>query len=707
MGTGGSRVLVVDDEPQVRNSLARAVRGYGLTPVVAATAEEAVALSQGDDFSVVITDLQMPGMGGLALLQRLSPILPEARFIVLTGADGVDPESLPRGHRVRVFQKPWSDAELAEAVRGEPLARRSSRPPPRNKEPKPERVLLIEDDAGDAMLFETALRLAYPGRFAVKHAKSFEEAREQFRSGEFSVVAVDLELGETTGIQTVMRVQAEFPDLGLVVMSGTDDADLALQTVQAGAQDYLVKGKVGGATIGRALRYAEERKRAELRLADIAFHDQLTGLANRTLFRQRVAQALARSRRAEGVFAVLLLDVDRFKSVNDALGHDAGDVFLCELSDRLKAATRETDTVARLGGDEFAILAEPIASTEDVEFLAQRILSVLNEPLAISGVLLKPTASIGGAVHPESGEDSDALLSAADAAMYVVKGQGRNGFHLHGAQLTRQVAKRVELEAELRAAIENEQLVLHYQPQLSVSGDFVGAEALLRWPQEDGRLLSAMDFVPVLEDTGMIVQIGPWILRTACQQLATWRRAGCHVDRIAVNLSARQFLKGELVGAIRRATCAAGLMPQDLELELTETALLQNDEGTEEALFALSREGYRIALDDFGTGYCSLAYLQQFPIDAIKIDKSFVADIANAPKRRDLVGGIIQLAQRIGIDVVAEGVETVRQLDLLQLEGCDIVQGYLIGGAVPGDMFPELVRAQLELRRQPGLQSVG
>lgn len=685
------RVLVVDDEPQVRNALARTVRRLEFAPVIAASAEEAVALSQGDDFAVVVSDLQMPGMGGLALLQLLSPLQPQARFVIVTGAGRVEPSAIPRGHRTRVFSKPWDDDALARAIRGDDSAHPSSIPPPLDCPRSPTQVLLIEDDCDDALIFETSLRMAYPGHFVTTHASSIAEAREHLQRTKFDVITLDLGLGEINGLQTITKVQAEAPEIGLVVLSGMDNQDLALQSVQVGAQDYLVKGKVGGSAIGKALRYAEERKRAELRLSEMAFHDQLTGLANRTLFRQRIAQAQARARRSNGSFAVLLLDVDRFKSINDAFGHDAGDVFLQELADRLRKATRETDTVARLGGDEFAVLAEPVESADDVELLAARVLRELRAPLQVSGVDLIPTASIGAALYPASGEDSDSLLAAADAAMYAVKGEGRNSVRVHGSELTRQVARRLEMEAALRRGLERDELQLYYQPQVHTDGTVVGAEALLRWVIPGKAPRSAAEFVPILEDSNLIVDIGPKIVRMACEQLARWRAQGLQLGHIAINLSAKQFSRNDLAKTIREAIGAADLTPRDVELELTETALIQDSEAMARVLDELSREGFRIALDDFGTGYSSLAYLQKFPINVLKIDRGFVQDITKLKYRRDLVGGIIQLALRLGLDVIAEGVETREQLWALEAEGCHLMQGYLYGAAMPPPEFATFV----------------
>src|SRR5688572_21465581 len=494
MSRGGGKILLVHGEPQVRNALARLLREEGYRPVVAATGEEALALAQDDEFRVVIAELELVGMGGVSLLQRLSPLLPDARFLMLAATGSINTELLPRGHGIRVFFEPRKDDDLMLAVRGSEDMRHSILPPSQGvSKPRVTRVLLVEDDSADAMLFETGLRLRHPGEFSVTVAPDMASAEALLRKESFDVISLDLGLPDAQGLQAVARIQAEAPHIGFIVLSNSEDPELAIETVKAGAQDYLVKRRAGGTNIARSLRYAEQRKRAEQHLANIAFHDQLTGLANRNLFRQRVAKALANCRRRGDAFAVLLLDMDRFKSVNDALGHDAGDAFLQQVAERLRGATRETDTVARLGGDEFAVLATGISTPADVCFILERILAAIRTPIELSGTRLTPTTSIGAAVYPSSGEDSDTLLAAADAAMYVAKKEGRNGYHIHGAELTRQIAAKLKLEQQLRQGIERGEFMLHYQPQISPNGDFVGAEALLRWMPPGGELVNASE----------------------------------------------------------------------------------------------------------------------------------------------------------------------------------------------------------------------
>jgi diguanylate cyclase (GGDEF)-like protein len=679
------RVLVVDDEPQVRAALARLLRSNGLEPVLAASAEEALALAQGQRLCAVITDLRMPGMGGISLLQRLSPLQPGVRFLVVTGNGPVDAHLLPRGHRVRVFPKPWSDADLVEAVLNG-FSQGHSSVPPAMPSKRATQVLLVEDEPADALLLKTALRLSAEAQYDVCHVTSLAEARQALCRQTFDVACLDLSLPDAVGVDAVLQLQAEAPDLCLVVVSRLDDESVALSAVQAGAQDYLVKGRVSGATITKSLRYAQERKRAEQRLSELAFHDQLTTLANRTLFRQRVAQAVSRCRTTNGAFAVLLLDMDRFKAINDALGHDAGDAFLMQVASRLQAATRLTDTVARLGGDEFAVLVEPLPP-QGSSLVARRILKDLRAPMDVNGAQLMPTASIGAALYPSSGSDCDSLLAAADAAMYVVKGRGGNSFHQHGVQLSRDLSERLELEQHLRHAIDQSQFELYYQPQVNLRGDWLGAEALLRWERPGHGKVEAAQFLAVLEETGLILELDRWALGTACRQLREWRDLGCQVPKLSVNLSSKQFTAGHLSTELRELMRRWQLLPSDLELELTESALLDQSEAVARQLAGLAHEGYHFALDNFGIGYGALACLRSSAIETVKIDRSIVRDMLHRTATRDLVGGLVSLVRRLGLQVIAEGVETESQRSALEEESCTLMQGYLFASPAPATDF--------------------
>ncbi|MEY2933999.1 MAG: hypothetical protein RL033_4748, partial [Pseudomonadota bacterium] len=635
----------------IRVLVARQLSRLGFTPVVAATAEEALALSQSERFRVVITDLQMAGMGGIALLQHLSPLQPQARFLVLTGQGYVADELLPRGHRIRVFQKPWDESELAAAVRGTDLGAISTMPPPASSRQRPKtHVLLIEGDSAEAFAFSASLDARHPGEFVTTVASDMVTAAMLVERQAPDVIVLDVEQPNAAALQGIARLQSDAPQVGVVVLTRLDDPEFALQALRAGAQDCVIKGQPS-TDIGRALRHAQERKRAERRLASIAFHDPLTGLANRSLFRQHLARAAAFAKRSHSTFGVLVLDLDRFKFINDSLGHDAGDSYLQEIAHRLEVAVRETDTVARLGGDEFAVLATPLAHAEDIEPLADRILSELRRPVELAGTRIQPTASIGAAIFPDSGKDSDTLLSAADAAMYVVKESGRNGLHVHGVELERRVAHRLKLEEQVRRAVELKEFRLSYQPQVSLDDEYLAAEALLRWVPAGESPVEAREFLRIVEDTGLIIELGPWIIETACQQLRQWREAGHWVDRMAINISSGQVISRDFVTRLHRITRQAGLECGDVELELTESTLLRDTDQIAAVLQELAALGYRLALDNFGIGYCSLAHLKSLPISTLKLHRGLVQPLASDSRCRNLVGGIIQLARRIGLSV--------------------------------------------------------
>jgi diguanylate cyclase (GGDEF)-like protein len=420
---------------------------------------------------------------------------------------------------------------------------------------------------------------------------------------------------------------------------------------------------------------------SQTRARHLALHDALTDLPNRVLLAERLNQALVHARRHGDAPAVLCLDLDRFKEVNDALGHPMGDLLLREVAARLRACTRETDTVARLGGDEFAVVQVGASQPAEAEALCRRLLEVLGAPCRLDGHEVVVGASVGVALAPVDGDEPATLLRHADIALYRAKGEGRGTFRFFEEGMNRELQARRALERDLRRALDEGRFELHYQPQVELgSGRTVGVEALLRWRHPERGSVPPNDFIPLAEETGLIVPIGAWVLRTACAQALAWPGL-----RVAVNLSAAQFRQPGLAETVAQALRETGLEPDRLELEITEGVLLEDTVAAVTTLHALRGLGVRIAMDDFGTGYSSLSYLRRFPFDKIKIDKSFVADLdgGRSADAAAIVRAVVSLGSSLGMTTTAEGIEAEAQAELLRAEGCDEVQGYHFGRPMP------------------------
>jgi diguanylate cyclase (GGDEF)-like protein len=431
-----------------------------------------------------------------------------------------------------------------------------------------------------------------------------------------------------------------------------------------------------------------ERRHAEATLAFTARHDALTKLANRMLFQERLVAAIAKTR--DGTHCALLcLDLDCFKVINDTLGHPVGDGLLCAVADRLSAVVRDGDTVARLGGDEFAIIQADLTSPGDAEVLADRIIAALGQPYEVDGHRIVAGVSMGISTGPTDGTSSDTLLCNADIALYLAKTEGGGAYRFFAPEMQAPIQARRAVDLDLRSALSAEAFELYYQPILDLqSGRVTGFEALIRWHHPVRGLISPADFIPVAEETGLIIPIGEWVLRQACQEAVNWPRD----IEIAVNLSPVQFKSARLLEGVREALAVSGLDPRRLELEITETVLLQNSEATLTLLHQLRALGIHIALDDFGTGYSSLSYLRSFPFDKIKIDRSFIRDVDTNKDSAVIVGAIVDLARGLGMTTVAEGVETQRQLATSRRQRCTKVQGYLFSRPVPAREVPALIR---------------
>ena len=437
-----------------------------------------------------------------------------------------------------------------------------------------------------------------------------------------------------------------------------------------------------------------DRKLAETEIEFLAYHDLLTGLPNRLLLEDRMKLGMAYADRAETKIALVFLDLDKFKTINDSLGHPIGDVMLKAVSEGLLKLVRETDTVSRLGGDEFLILLADIRDPDTITELLERALKELADTIEIEGIELSTTISMGIAIYPDDGKDFNTLLKSADTAMYCAKEAGRNTYRFFTERMNLNAVEHLRMRNSLRRALERNEFVLHYQPQINlITGRTIGVEALLRWNHPEFGMILPARFISIAEDTGLIVPIGNWVLREACRQGMAWRQAGLPEMVIAVNLSAEQFKRGDLVKSITDALDASDFDPTFLELELTESILIHDSEIVLETVQRLKSLGLKLSIDDFGTGYSSLAYLKRFNVNKLKIDQSFVRGLATDSEDAAIVHAIIQMARSLNLTTIAEGVEDENVAALLRLQHCDEAQGYYFGRPMPADAFSEYAAA--------------
>jgi diguanylate cyclase (GGDEF)-like protein/PAS domain S-box-containing protein len=454
-------------------------------------------------------------------------------------------------------------------------------------------------------------------------------------------------------------------------------------------------GNAVGAVV--AFRDVSAARVASLEMSRVAQHDVLTNLPNRALFNDRLSQAISLAERQSKQLAVLFVDLDQFKRINDSLGHSVGDRLLRSVARRLVACVRRTDTVSRLGGDEFLILLSQIEHSEDAAITARKILRAVAAPHVIDSKSLDVNVSIGGSTYPADAQNAETLVSYADVAMYEAKQQGRNSYQFFRTDMRARMATRVALERDLRCALGRNEFTLHYQPKVNFqTGQCTGMEALLRWQHPERGLLSAATFVPIAEECGLIVAIGQWVLLEACRQARAWSDLGLKVLPVAVNVSAVEFRARDFLSGIRAVLIATGLDPQDLELELTEGVLMQDAESAVVTLLALKAMGVKLAVDDFGTGFSSFTYLRRFPVDTLKVDKSFVHEITEDSDGTTIVNAMINIGKSLKQRVVAEGVDTRSQLDFLQRHGCNEGQGYYFSHPITAEQVEKLFNTEVQ-----------
>ena len=597
------------------------------------------------------------------------------------------------------------------------------------------RKILTRADDGEADL--AAAELAIFGEsaavdvrptFDVDSALQGEQGVECVRAAlaaghPYAVAFVDMRMPPGwDGLETIEKLWAVDPDVQVVICSAHSDYDWTEVVARLGHADKLLIIKkpfepieVLQCACALTRKWDNERivrrqmdtleqvvsarteglEAANKQLRHLATHDALTGLPNRVLLDDRLAQAIAHSQRNGHLFALLMVDLARFKLINDSLGHRAGDELLQETARRLTGVARAIDTLARSGGDEFVMILHPIDARDDAELLAQRVIEALKPTMRIAGVDIHTSPSIGIAFYPADGTTTETLIARADAAMYSAKQRGRNNAQCFAPGMDTQSQDKVRLESDLHEAIALKQFELDYQPKVDVkSGAVHSVEALIRWRHPQRGLISPNEFIPLAEDSGLIGPIGGWVVREACRQAKAWQRKGLPQVRVAVNLSASQFRQKNLLATIRQALLDADLDPSYLEVELTESAVMTNPEESVSILEQLSKMGVLVSVDDFGTGYSSMSYLRRFPIDKLKIDRGFISEFMTRPDDASIVRAIVSLAHSLRLKVVAEGVETPDQLDFLKTLGCDQYQGFHFSTPVSAADFEELLRRQ-------------
>jgi len=684
-------------------------------------------------------------------------------------------------------------------------------------------LLLVEDNPGDARLLREMLNEQGSHHTELTQVETMGQAEKHLAVGEVDIILLDLGLADAQGLESIRRARAVAPHVPLVVLTGLDDESIAAEALQAGVQDYLIKGQIDARGLLRALRYAVERKsmqeelfeekeRAQvtlnsigdavistdisgnitflnvvavrmtgwsrdeaaggpmaevfrvvdaqsrkstpnpmemavrqnrtvhlpsncvliqrdggeipiagsvapigdregkatgvvivfqdvssgqtmaLQMAHAAHHDFLTGLPNRRLLNDRVSQAILSATRNGKKVAVLFLDLDGFKHTNDSLGHSIGDRVLQSFAKRLVDSVRGSDTVSRQGGDEFVVLLSEVEHSEGVAITARRLLHLGAEPHTIDQHDLYVTACIGVSIYPDDGLDVETLIKNADTAMYQAKENGRQSYQFFKPAMNVRAVERQSIEGSLRRALERQEFAVQYQPKINLTtGEISGAEALIRWTHPTRGQVSPAQFIPVAEDCGLILPIGNWVLREACKQARAWVKAGLPLGTMGVNISAVEFRNEDFLEGVFGILKDTGLNPNLLELELTESVLMKHPESTASVLQALRAKGVQVAVDDFGTGYSSLSYLQKFSIDALKIDQSFVRRITSAPDETTIVTAIISMARSLKLRVVAEGVETLKELEFLQAHQCDEAQGYYFSRPILPEQFAKLL----------------
>ena len=716
---GRPRLLIVDDVHENLHALMNILRDdYAI--LAATCGEKALELARRPPQpDLILLDIRMPGMDGYAVLAalKIDPATADIPVIFVTALSDAADEARGLAQGVADYiAKPVNPDLLKARIRNQLELSRYRRHPvmfdiAAHADPEHPPTLLVVDDMPENIheLLE-ALRDSYRIVVARDGAKALEIME---RASPPDLVLLDIRMPDMDGYEVCRRIKA-MPDgnpVPVIFVTVMDATEQKVRGFELGAADYITKpfdvDEVRARIrthleLSRLQRFLQDlvaQRNAMLQVSEekyrtLAHRDPLTGLPNRVLFAELLDHSITHAERTRGRFALLFLDLDNFKTINESLGHALGDRVLVEVANRLQKLMPERDAVSRIGGDEFNIIAECGEGMPGVDLLAQRLIDALAELFVLEGNSIYVGASIGIALYPSDGTDATSLQSNADAALHQAKLQGRGILRFFSPEMSRQARERLTLEAELRRAIDNGELMLYYQPQVDlISGALVGLEALVRWRHPERGMVSPGDFIPLAEESGLIIRLGDWVLHEACRQIQRWSSTGVTPRQTSVNVSAVQLSRGGLVDSVRKALADTGVAPEQLELEITESFVMVCREQSFRSLAELKALGVRISIDDFGTGYSSLSYLQQLDVHKLKVDISFVRDMTTNSSNASIVKAIVALGHSLGLEIIAEGVEEPGQARYLRELQCDVMQGYLISRPIPADEMTAFLSA--------------
>ena len=677
-------LLFVDDEPAVRRAFARSMTRRGFLVDTASSGLEALARIRAKPYPVVVTDLRMPGMDGNTLMQRVSALAPNTSFIVTTAMPDLDlrREDLSQAAIEAVLSKPWNTDELVDCIRmawNAAAERQQMAPISRAARGEKIRVVAWVGHKATAAELRAASGDGRQRGYEVFFVPALEDAIEAARLGDCDVVLTDLALADVESIEAIARLQMEGSKAAIILITSTGGETQGLEAIRLGAHDWISREEISPNQLVRSVRYALERKRSEDRLSHLAHYDLLTGLPNQRNFQDRLTRLCARSRRTREPFYVMVLGIDDLKKVKEGYGHFVGDEVLRRIGERLREELRDYDTVARLSGLEFGIIVE--SATIPVEEIAQRIVAAIPSPVRLSNLDVPLHWNIGIAKFPEGGDEPDDLLRVASRALTRAREAGPDLFEAAAPEdILDNDRTQIHIQNQLLRAYHKQEFVVFYQPQVNLrTGTVQAMEALIRWRKPDGALAPPGEFLPALEDSPLMRDVTVWIFEQACRRQLDWKeRLGVDL-RIAVNLTAREFEWKDLVKHIDSVVQTTRANPTMLELEITEGVFMRDTDRTNRTLDEIRSRGIRVAIDDFGTGYASLSYLHRFPVHALKIDRSFVSQVGEHKESELIIRAIVDLAQRLGLEVVAEGLEDGNQYHFLKALGCEFGQGYWLG----------------------------